>query len=221
MSAIVCRDRNLGHLNDLLLRLRAELGRAPDHRLNWKNIKGSDRRRTAARLIGQAGFVKVTSVIVCKRHLYPPLESSDAAYLFTLRFLLERLSWLGRRHSDVVDYRLSHWKHFRAIKLGNYEMLLRAAGSGTEIDWQYLDPYGGRISNDRVLEPLQLADLAASATARAFEEPSDQTYLRELLPCVFRGGVPGRPNVLTSYGLKMHPWREDVSALYPWLLELR
>jgi hypothetical protein len=224
MSAVVCRDTNLGHLNDLLVRIRQEIGRGPEDRLSWKKIKRSEQRLRAVQLIGQAAFVKTVSVVVCKRHLIPPLTNTRAAYLFTFRFLLERLSWMGRWNGTTTGWTLSHVKHFRRIDVGAYESKLRLMGTGTRIDWEHLDPYGGRISNDRVTEPLQLADIVASATARAFEAnesgPPDQTYLLELAPRFFRG-IPGRANVVTAYGLKMHPWRDDVKALYPWVSELR
>lgn len=99
-------------------------------------------------------------------------------------------------------------------------------GTGTEIKWDYLDPLGGHISNDHLTPRLQLADLVASATAKAFEtqrgRPPDQAFLLNLLPQMFRGD-PNNANVLTSYGLKMHPWQRhpDVRVLYPWVEALR
>jgi hypothetical protein len=225
MSAVVCRDSNAHHLAAFLEDLRAGLGRRPGERLTWKNIKTHEQRMNAAGLIGGTTFIRTVSVVVCKRHLTPPIASTDVAYLFTLRFLLERLSWLGRRHTGVVHYTLSHVKHFRKTNLKTYERRLHEMGGETEIDWRYIDPLGGRISNDRTTEGLQLADLVASATARAFEPnqhgPAEPSYLLELLPRIFRGPTPNSQNVLTSYGLKMHPWRDDVRPLYPWILPLR
>jgi hypothetical protein len=223
MSALVCRDPNVERLKDLLVRLRKALGRGPSDRLNWKNIKHPEQRLLVAEMIGQTSFVKTTSVIVCKQHLFPRMVHTHAAYLFTLRFLLERLSWLAREHNGVASYTISHVRHFRRQSLQTYEFNLRARGTDTKIAWAHLDPYGGRLSNDRTVEALQLADLVASATARAFNAtgagPPDQTYLLALLPRAYRG-IAGRENVLTSYGLKMHPWGSDVKPHYPWLLQL-
>jgi uncharacterized protein DUF3800 len=223
MSATVCRESNAEHLEALLLRLRADLNRRPTDRLNWKKIKEREQRLLAAQLIGGTTFLRTVSVVVCKRHLHPPITNTHVAYLFTLRFLLERLSWLGRKHGTITNYTLSHVKHFRKENLRSYETKLRELGTATEIDWRYLDQYGGRISNDTTVEALQIADLVASATARAFEPnpsgPADPSYLRELAPRIYRG-VPGRENVITSYGLKMHPWNVATRALYPWVAEL-
>jgi hypothetical protein len=225
MSAVVCRDSNLGHLDDALAEIRQALGRAPGHRVSWKRTKKHEQRLRAVQILGGKQFVKTVSVVVCKRHLIPPITDTSVAYLFTLRLLLERLSWLGARHLTQTGYTLSHVKHFRKEKLRDYETKLREMGTDTRINWRYLDPYGGRISNDRTLQPLQLADVVASATARAFEAnrsgPADQTYLRELLPLAYRGTDPNAANVLTAYGLKMHPWRRDMHQDYAWILPLR
>jgi hypothetical protein len=224
LSAVVCRDKNLGHLDILLADIRDEIGRLPGHRLSWKSIKKPHQRRGAVNLIGKAAFIQTISVVVCKRHLVPPLTDTKSSYLFTLRFLLERLSWLSRRDMTTASWTVSHVKHLRRIDLGSYESKLRLMGTGTEIDWDHLDPYGGRISGDTVVEPLQLADLVASATARAFEPsrsgPPDQTYLYALIPRLMRGN-PRKANVITSYGLKMHPWNMVTKPLYPWVSALR
>jgi hypothetical protein len=155
------------------------------------------------------------------------MRDTDAAYLFTLRFLLERLTWLGKREGEGIAYTLSHVRHFETRKLREYEFRLREMASGTEIKWDFLDAWGGRIANDRRVTRLQLADLATSAIARAFEPnpsgPADQSFLLALSPALYRGPNPQNDNVLTSYGLKMHPWakRPDVRAEYPWVSALR
>ncbi len=74
----------------------------------------------------------------------------------------------------------------------------------------------GRIDQPQRVEELQLADLAASATAAAFEpDPFGNTeprYLRELAPRLYR-----HKGNLTSYGLKMHPWNAATQTAYPWV----
>jgi len=151
------------------------------------------------------------------------MKESFVAYLYTLRFLLERLSWLGEKYDTVTSYTLSHVKHFRVENLKYYESKLREMGTETQIHWPYIDPRGGRISNDKTIESLQLADLLASATARAFEAnesgPPDRQYLLQLVPHLYRG--PSGPHTITSYGLKMHPWHREAKAYYKWVTELR
>jgi hypothetical protein len=229
LAAIVCRDTNLPTLDRLLLRIRAELGRRETDRLTWKKLKKAGDRERASEMIGRARFAQVIAVVVCKRHLEPRITDQDEAYLKTFEYLLQRLSWLGKRHRTQTHYTLSHVKNFKVEKLPRFEAHLRRLGTATEIKWDHLDPLGGRISNDTNTPRLQLGDLAASATARAFEHhpllgrPADRTFLMNLLPRYMRGEIPERPNVLTSYGLKMHPWKDrpDVQALYPWVTPLR
>jgi len=229
LAAIVCRETNLAPLDRLLGRIKEELGRREDNCLTWKKIKKPDQRQTASAMIGRAQFVQIIAVIVCKRQLAPRITDQDEAYLKTFEYLLQRLSWLGRRWGTRTHYTLSHIKNFKVEKLPRFEAALRTRGTDTEIKWDHLDPLGGRISNDRATSRLQLADLVASATARAFEHhpllgrPAEQTFLMNLLPRYMRGPLPERHNVLTSYGLKMHPWKDrpDVQELYPWLSPLR
>ncbi|MDQ5821114.1 MAG: DUF3800 domain-containing protein [Actinomycetota bacterium] len=231
LAALVCRDSNLVALDRLLARIKDALGRRETDQLTWKKIKKRRHRVTASEMIGSANFVRIIAVVVCKRHLEPRITDQDAAYLKTFEYLLQRMSWLAERHSTRCHYTLSHVKNFEVAKLPAYEAALRARGTGTEIKWDSLDPIGGRISNDTHTPRLQLADLVASATAKAFEEglplvgggPADQTFLMNLAPRYMRGRNPHNSNVLTSYGLKMHPWKDrpEVQAHYPWLLPLR
>jgi len=229
LAAVVCREGNLPVLDRLLARIRAEIGRRQNDRLAWKNIKKPAQRKTASEMIGHANFLQIIAVVACKRHLEPRITDQDAAYLKTFGYLLERLSWLGARFDTKTHYTLSHVKNFRVEKLPAFEAELRAQGTGTQVKWDHLDPLGGRIANDKHTPRLQLADLAASATARAFEHrpllgrPADRGFLMDLLPRYMRGPYPGAANVLTSYGLKMHPWerRPEVQTLHSWVALLR
>ncbi len=86
------------------------------------------------------------------------------------------------------------------------------------VEWSALDPKGGAIDQPKRSGYLQLADIAVSATAQAFEPDghgnTEQRYLKELGPRLYRqaGGA------ITSYGLKMHPWNDQSKATHPWLL---
>jgi hypothetical protein len=144
------------------------------------------------------------------------IHEEDASYLYTLRFLLERLSWLGRPHGGAVEYTLAHIVRFQIRKLRQYEASLKA-NKACSIRWDYLLP--GKIEQPTRVEELQLADLAASATAAAFEPDrfgnTEPRYLTELAPRLYRH----RGN-LTSYGLKMHPWNAATKAAYAWVQSL-
>lgn len=221
MSAVLMRRESLPNSAALLAELRGELQRGPGDHMAWKNLKHHGQRVHAAQRLGTASWLRICTVVVCKRHLAASIMNDDYAYLYTFRFLLERLSWFGRQYESPVTYTLAAIQRFPLAKLREYEAILRVQ-QGCQVDWNYLDPKGGRIDQPQRYEPLQLADLAASATAQAFEPDqygnTERRYLEELLPRIWGGPYSARR--LTSYGLKMHPWNETTKAAYPWVATL-
>lgn len=219
MTAVVFAEEYSDDAAKLLNRLRLDLGRRHGDHLSWKNLKSHQERLHAAKTLGEQDWLTISSVVVCKRHLTGNALHEDHAYLYTLRFLLERLSWLARDQRRVLDYTLAHIVRFTLAKLRAYEAKLRLL-DGCEIAWGHLDDHGGRINQPQRLEQLQLADLAASATAAAFEPDRfgnvEPRYLQEFSQRLYRrGSAP-----LTSYGLKFHPFTEKVKAAYPWVAAL-
>jgi hypothetical protein len=221
MSAAVIRAETLPTLSTYLAKLRADLHRGPRDHLTWKNMKHHGERIYIAQSIGSQSWLRMCSVVVCKRHIASGIVNDDHAYLYTFRFLLERLSWLGRQHDRSVRYTLAAIQRFPIAKLREYEAILRGRPD-TNIDWRFLDPHGGRIDQPQRYEPLQLGDLVASATAQAFEPDrfgnTEPRYLQEMAPRIWAG--PYGQRRLTSYGLKMHPWNDATKAAYPWVAAL-
>ena len=219
MSAVVVQDSALAQTGTLLAQIRRDLGRRPGDELHWRNIKTHAQRLRAAQLVGLSSDLTISSVVVCKRKFGPgvSLKDEDRAYLYTFRFLLERLSWFARDGGGVLCYTLAHVVRFKLSTLRQYEVRLRAMGPpDCRIEWASLDPRGGRIDQPSRLEQLQLADISASATACAFEPDkfgnTENRYLREMAPRLYR--YPG--GSITSYGLKMHPWNATSQAAHPW-----
>ncbi len=128
MAAVVFRHPDRPQAIQLLAKLRQDLGRHPGDELHWVNVKSHGQRVHVAQTLGQAVFLHVSSVIVCKRHFAvgDEIHHEDVAYLYTLRFLLERLSWLGRAYGGAVDYTLAHVVRFQIAKLKRYEAILKA-----------------------------------------------------------------------------------------------
>ncbi len=221
MSAVVIPDEELARSQDLLAELRQDLGRNPGDTLHWKNIQGHSQRLHLAKTLAAQPWLTVSSVIVCKRHLNGPLLDEDPAYLLTLRYLLERLSWIARERGRLLRYTLAHIVRFKTSSLRAYEAELRAEEE-CQIAWPHLDPRGGHLDQPSRVEQLQLADAIASATGAAFNRDrfgyTEQRYLHELQSIVYRRGAGA--NALTSYGLKMHPWHETARAAYPWVAAL-
>ena len=219
MSAVVVPSENLIDATATLASLRSDLRRQPGDTLHWRNIRGHSQRLRLAQIIGSKPWLTVTSVVVCKPYLTGPALDDDTAYLYTLRYLLERLSWLARDQGRVLTGTLAHIVRFKLAKLRAYEHILRRA-PGCQIAWQSLDPAGFAIDQPHRVELLQLADAAASATFAAFEADTfnntEIRYLVELSPRLYRRP----PGPLTSYGLKMHPWTDSARAAYPWVAAL-
>ncbi len=167
--------------------------------------------------MGAAQWLTVSSVVVCKRELMSRLPSEDYAYLYTLRYLLERLSWLARDSGHDLHFVLASITRFKLAKLREYESRLQGS-PGCQIAWRHVAP--GRIDQPSRVEGLQLADFCASATFKAFEPDqygnTEERYLRELAPRLYRRGAAP----LTSYGLKMHPWNNATRAAHPWVAAL-
>ncbi|WP_322755408.1 DUF3800 domain-containing protein [Frankia sp. Cas3] len=219
MSAVILADAHLPAMAAELAQLRIDLKRRPGDTLHWQNLKGHSPRLHVARTVGALPWLTISTVVVCKRHLSDVLPSEEHAYLYTLRFLLERLSWLAQARGATLDYTLAHIVRFETTKLRRYEAALQA-DPDCRIAWGALDSHGGRIDQPSRVEGLQLADMAASATFPAFEPDRfgnmETRYLRELASRLYRR--PGRP--LTSYGLKMQPWNDTTKAAYPWVAAL-
>jgi hypothetical protein len=219
MSAVVIPDERLTDATDLLALLRADLKRNPGDPLHFNKIKHHAQRVRASQALGAVDWLTISSVVVCKRHLTGEPLADDVAYLYTLRYLLERLSWLARDNGRELSYTMAHVVRFKIAKLREYESRLRSLDS-CQIAWPWLDPRGGQIDQPNRVEQLQLADIAASATGAAFNVDefgnTETRYLREMAPRLYRrqGGN------LTSYGLKMHPWNETARAAYPWVAAL-
>jgi hypothetical protein len=197
--------------------MRKELRRSPNDEISWKKLRGHPDRLRASQMLGQAN-PRMSSVIVCKRDFHPlqgVMPDEDFAYLYTFRFLLERLSWLARDYGLILAYTLAQIGRFRLGQLRGYEAKLRSLPD-CSVHWPSLDPSGGSIDQPKRLEYLQLADIAASAIAQAFEpDPHgnvEPRYAQELQSAIYRHGTGRRS--YTSYGMKMHPWNAKSRAAH-------
>lgn len=219
MTAFIYSDQDVERAEALLQNLRSELGRSAGTELGWKFLRAHDERLHAAVRLGtQASWAQTTSVIVCKRRLDGSVNN-DERYLHTFQLLLERLSWIARDKQEVMQYTLAHIIRFKIERLRQFESNLKSNPT-SRIHWDSLDPHGGRMVAASTEEKLQLADLAASGTAAAFNLDrfghTETRYLEQLAPLLYRG----RNSPITSYGLKLFPSDESTRAAYPWVAAL-
>lgn len=218
MAAAIVPTENLPDAVGALAGLRVDTGRNPGDVLHWNQIKQHSQRLRVVQSLGELPWLTVSAVVVCKQHLPETGINDDRGYLYTLRFLLERLSWFARDQDRVLGMTVAHVVRFKLEKLRAYEQILRTDPS-CQIAWSALDPAGAKIDQPTRIELLQLGDLAASSIATAFEPDrfgnTEQRYLTELSPCLYR-----RKGNLTSYGLKLHPLSDSTRAAYPWVAAL-
>jgi hypothetical protein len=221
MGAVILTEAHSLAMTDTLAHLRKDLRRRPGDLLHWHNIRSHPQRLHIARTIGACSWMKVSAVVVCKRHLARSLPTEDHAYLYTLRFLLERLSWHAHERHAVLGYTLAHIVRFELKKLRRYEAALRVDPE-CRVKWAALDPRGGGIDQPSRVEGLQLADLATSAIyplsrvrAGRVRQHRAPVPARDRRPA-----LPAAPGALTSYGLTVHPWNEQTRAAYPWVAAL-
>ncbi|MCF4123030.1 DUF3800 domain-containing protein [Antribacter sp. KLBMP9083] len=224
MTAVVFDVHRTDEARDWLAKGRTALGRQPGQLLHFTNLKKPGQRDRVAHALAHQEWGTFISVVACKDHLVAGDHvDDDTNYLYTFRFLLERLSWYARRSGMPVSYTLAHKHRFKLAKLREYEAILRSTPEPRcKIAWQHVDPAGGSIDQPKREELLQIADLATSATAAAFTAGRDgkthPEYLGQFASRLYRHG--SGENALTSYGLKMHPWRETTKAAYPWVAAL-
>jgi hypothetical protein len=219
MAAAFVPHEHLADAATALAQLRADVGRNPGDQLRWNQIKEHSRRLRIVRALRDLRWLTLSAVVVCKQHLPEAGFNDDLGYLYTLRFILEGLSWFTRDNGRTLDYTVSHIVRLKLEKLRAYEQILRTHPNG-KIAWAWLDPAGARVNQPNRIELLQLGDLAAaSSVATAFEPDrfgnTERRYLVELGPPLYR-----RNGNLTSYGLKMHPWSDCTRAAYPWVAAL-
>lgn len=226
LSAVVFEERHRAKAEAMLDHLREFTGaRPPRRRLHFSDITNHGARRYMTHVVGTRPWLSIVSVIVCKRILATnegPMEEVPAQYNYTFRYLLERLSWLAERRQTTLTYVAAELGSAPPGLLAEYEETLRRSTDPTmSIKWAHLTNPAGRMAPMREEPLLELADLAASATAKAFEPDewgfTERAYFRNLAPTLFRSADGER---VLRYGIKIHPTRAESRVAYSWAADL-
>lgn len=217
LTAIILPDVREATARHALAQLRTDFGVPAGHELHFVDLNHS-KRLHLAQTIASLPFITISSVISCKAHFGSGfLQDGDKAYLFTLRLLLERVSWCVNKRGGQAYVTFAHIKGFPINKLHNYISHLQAMQ--TRIEWAALHlPI--RMVHPNTIEMLQFADAAASATAQAFEPDrfgnAERRYLEALAPRLYR--YVGSP--ITTYGMKLLPNAAVTHPDYAWVQSL-
>ena len=171
--------------------------------------------------LGTRDWITIASVVVCKRHLPSGdalIEHVPAQYNYTFRFLLERLSWIAASRGTKLTYVAATLGSAPPEGLASYEQALRH--SRTSIKWEYLTAPAGVMCPQADEPLLNLADIAASATAKAVEPDTwglvEPAYLRNLAPALYRSPA----GAINRYGIKLHPSNVEGLEPYAWITML-
>ena len=166
-----------------------EIDRASGVVVHWQNVKNTGQRKHLATYIASIPHVHTVSVVLCKGHLpnVQTLRQPEYLYNWTLRLLVERVSWFGNSHGDQVRLTFAEVPGLPLAKLTVYLAKLKA--NQTYIDWGALR-LPPRIDTPKNRRMLQLADSASGAVFAAFEPDlwgyTEQGYLTILKPVIWR-----------------------------------
>ncbi len=198
-------------------RAAGEIGRQPGDVVHWINVKNHGQRKHLAATVATLPQARTISVILCKHHLpnAQGLRDVDRLYNWTLRLLVERLSWFGEQAGAQVAMTFSQVKGMPPRKLLSYLKLLNARNEQSiHLPALKLPPRIDTPANRRM---LQIADTASGAVFAAFEPDlwgyTTREYLDLIKPIIWKR--PGRP--LWKDGLKYGPWPStSCGAEHPW-----
>lgn len=207
-------------------RIKNTFGKKNDWVLHWSKIRKHDQKRYICKELQTEQWV-FACVATDKTHPFITrargLKQKDVLYFYSVRLLLERLSWYARDHGNgkaipIFEYR----SNTSYEKMREYIRLLRGwvPQSQIQIYWDNLEYKNFRIVPKRVSRLMQASDCVCGALKDGLEysgygliEPS---YILSLKNRFYR-----RANNLFSYGLKflnIQPRELDkLKAEYEWL----
>lgn len=224
LTAVVVKRTDDHVLRATLESLNGAMGRDPRNVLHWaENVRDhSDRKQVALELSRLP--IDIITVTVCKASLIgnnTALSGSVAQYNYSMRRLLERVSWLLRARHGTGQMRLAHVRRFKYESLHQYLDKLGRDRS-CNINWASLrDGHRPRIEQPAQRHGLQVADLAAGCVYSAVRQDrhggQEPMYL-EQISGRFWAGPTGK---LTTYGLHfIAGGSHDCGSHYPWLARL-
>lgn len=197
-----------------------DIGRPSGTPLHWVNVRSHGQRRHLIRTIADQTDIHTISVILCKHHLPPAsgLRSAEYLYNWTLRLLLERVSWFAKDRGASTTLTFAQIKGVTPIVINTY--LTRLQAMPTNIEWSHLRT-PPRIDTPANRRMLQVADAASGAVYAAFEPDeygqTEQGYLVAMKPRIWHR-YSSHP--LSKSGIKLGPWPNAAEALHvPWFAD--
>jgi hypothetical protein len=223
-GVIVRQDEgpNVSHTIDRI-KDRLQWSRDPIRRrraLHWRKLGHAQKPMVS----GELAQEPLTSVHVCmwKERFSPnsPLRDSELLYHYSLRLLLERVSWFVHGHNGQMRVIVSNRARFSLDGVREYVRVLQ---SDPRFQGRHVfDPDDLTVTRPDLRKMLQIADAFACATLNALNPnqygDTEPRYLQRIAGCLYRHGASRR---LWSYGLKIFPsdgaTRQAVLDVHAWL----
>jgi len=203
----------------LVNKIKSELKISPKKVLHWRDLRHLEKKFVAEEFAKEPSVISYVAMCKDRLNRTPMLTTSQGLYFYSVRFLVERITWYVSERRGRVDLIFSNRSALDYDQLRNYVRYLQIEPSTQVRD--IIDDISTIAPSAR--KNLQLADCASGALFNALEpdrwgscEPS---YLEILKPRLYRY----RGKVL-GYGLKIFSYRPpDVQYYlnkYPWLRNL-
>jgi hypothetical protein len=186
-------------------RVATEIGRRPSDTIHWTSVRSHPQRLHLCNAVHAVEGLHIVSVVFSKWAADDPLvvRTPDRLYTWTLRLLVERLSWFGRHHQARIVMHFAQVKGLPPGLIADHLSGLRH--QATTIRWGHLT-MPARVDTPRNQRMLQIADTASGAVYAAFEWDdygnTERRYLESLHSHHWR--PDGR--TLQTHGLKICPW---------------
>lgn len=197
-----------------------EIGRPAGTPIHWVNVRSHSQRRHLVSTIADQSVVRTITVVLCKHHLQNVGAIKDGTYLYnwTLRLLLERVSWFSKDRNAETTLTFAQIKGITPATINSYLNPIKA--SSTNIEWSHLR-LPAKIDTPPRRRMLQVADSASGAVYQAFEPDefgqTEQAYLKDLRPVIWRRYSS---HSLVKSGLKLGPWpNSDEEKHVPWFAD--
>ncbi len=201
ISAVVTRTSQKAILRSSLDDLREELNMQVNQIIHFSKLKHAQRVLATDRISKMP--LRIISVLVHKPELGHPDTFKDEGYrlyFYTLRLLLERISWLCRDRDREGQCKLI-FEHCKSLKYDDlHEYIQTLKDHKTKIHWSSLKTDKLYVENKRSIAALQLADCCASSFHWALAKKhkfTEHRFAKNLKPAVYSNARNYK-----SYGLK-------------------
>lgn len=209
ISAVVTKTSQKTLLRNSLSDLRSELNMQSNQIIHFSKLNHAQRVLATKRISRMP--IRVVSVLVHKPELNNPEKFKDEGYrlyFFTLRLLLERISWLCRDSEQDGRCKLI-FEHCKSLKYDDlHDYIQKLKEKPTKIDWESLRTDKLFVENKKSIAALQLADCCASSFQWALAEKykfTEHRFAKNLKPVVYCNGSNYK-----SYGMKFLCGNPDI-----------